>query len=258
MCDSKELLVGFLYGELDAPARCTFEVHLETCAECRDELSELRVTRGQIALWTPPEADLGFQIVRGPVAAPSPAPRFRISPAWGLAAAALLVMAIGAAIANVEVRYGSGGLVVRTGWQHSTDATVAAQGGDGAGVTTVDWKTRTEQLDRRLRDLERTIAERPASPVQSAAVSGMSDDEVIRRVRELLGQSETRQQRLLAARVAEITQDFDARRRVDLAAVDQGMARLQNSSGAEVRQYRDLIQRMYRATAYQQTKSDER
>ena len=75
MCDSKELLVGFLYGELDAPARRTFEAHLETCAECRDELSELRVTRGQIALWTPPEADLGFQIVRGPVAAPPPAPR---------------------------------------------------------------------------------------------------------------------------------------------------------------------------------------
>ncbi|MEP6995925.1 MAG: zf-HC2 domain-containing protein [Acidobacteriota bacterium] len=259
MCDSKELLVGFLYGELDAPARRTFEAHLETCAECRDELSELRVTRGQIALWTPPEADLGFRIVGGPVAAPPPAPRFRIPPAWGLAAAALLVMAIGAAIANVEVRYGTGGLVVRTGWQHATDATVAAQGGDGAGVTTVDWKTRTEQLDRRLRDLEAAISSRSQTgPVQSASVSGMSDAEVLQRVREMLGQSETRQQRLLAARVAEITSDFDARRRVDLAAVDQGMARLQNSSGAEVRQYRDLIQRMYRATAYQQTKSDER
>ncbi len=32
------------------------------------------------------------------------------------------------------------------------------------------------------------------------------------------------------------------------------MTRLQNTSGAEVKQYRDLIQRMYRvtATAYQQ------
>ena len=61
-----------------------------------------------------------------------------------------------------------------------------------------------------------------------------------------------RQQRVLATRMAELTRDFDAQRRVDLAAIDQGMARLQNTSGAEVRQYRDLIQRMYRATSYQQ------
>jgi len=51
--------------------------------------------------------------------------------------------------------------------------------------------------------------------------------------------------------MAELSRDVDAQRRVDLAAIDQGMARLQNTSGAEVRQYRDLIQRMYRATSYQ-------
>jgi hypothetical protein len=79
-----------------------------------------------------------------------------------------------------------------------------------------------------------------------------SDDQVLQRVRELVGQSEARQQRVLATRMAELTRDFDAQRRVDLAAIDQGMARLQNTSGAEVRQYRDLIQRMYRATSYQQ------
>jgi hypothetical protein len=70
----------------------------------------------------------------------------------------------------------------------------------------------------------------------------------------LLAQSETRQQRILAARLTQITRDYDAKRRIDLAAIDQGMTRLQSTSGAEVRQYRDLIQRMYRATAYQQTK----
>jgi hypothetical protein len=252
MCDSKELLVGFLYDELDPSAKRTFENHLVTCVECRDELAELGVTRGQIALWTPPESDLGFRIVRG-AAAPPPAPRVRIAPAWGLAAAAVLVMAIGAAIANFDVRYGRDGLVVRTGWNHGVDRPVSTQRDDGSSAANVDWKTQAGQLDRRLRDLETTISARSrTSPVQSASVSGMSDVEVLQRVREMLGQSETRQQRAVATQIAEITRDFDAQRRVDLAAIDQGMARLQNTSGAEVKQYRDLIQRMYRATSYQQ------
>ena len=254
MCDSKELLVGFLYDELDPSAKRTFNLHLATCAECRDELAELRVTRGQLAMWAPPETDFGFRIVRG-AAEPPPAPRFRIAPAWGLAAAALLVVAVGAAIANLDVRYGGEGLVVRTGWQHVVDAPATGQRDAAASLTPVDWKAQAEALDRRLRDLEQAIAARArTSPVQSVSDSAMSDADVLQRVREMLGQSETRQQRVLATRLAEITRDFDAQRRVDLAAVDQGMARLQNTSGAEVKQYRDLIQRMYRATTYQQTK----
>ena len=248
MCDSKELLVGFLYEELDPSAKRTFEKHLGTCAECRAELAELGTTRGQIALWTPPESDLGFRIVRG-AAAPTPAPRFRIAPAWGLAAAAVLVMAAGAAIANIDVRYGQDGLVVRTGWNHGVDAPASAEPGDGSGVANVDWKAQAQQLDRRLRDLEATISARSAaSPVQRAAASGsMSDVEVLQRVREMMGQSETRQQRAVARQIAEITRNFEAQRKLDLAAIDQGMTRLQNTSGAEVKQYRDVIQRMVKA-----------
>src|SRR6478752_5734760 len=103
MCDSKELLVGFLYDEIDPVSKRTFERHLATCSDCRFELAELGATREQIALWTPPDGDLGFRIVRGAEPAPTP-PRFRFfsfSPAWGLAAAAVLMLAIGAAVANL-------------------------------------------------------------------------------------------------------------------------------------------------------------
>ena len=244
MCDSKELLVSFLYDELDPSAKGAFDIHLSTCAECRDELAELRATRGQIALWAPPEPDFGFRIVRGAAAPPAP-PRFRITPAWGLAAAALLVAAVGAAIANLDVRYGSDGLVVRTGWQHAVDSPASAQ---RAILAPVDWKAQSEALDRRLRDLEQTLAGRSGtSPVQNASASSLSDAEVLQRVREMLGQSETRQQRALAARTAELTRDFDAKRKLDLVAIDQGMTRLQNTSGAEVKQYREQIQRLYKA-----------
>jgi Putative zinc-finger len=248
MCDSKELLVSFLYDELDPSAKRAFDIHLATCAECRDELAELRTTRGQIASWAPPEADFGFRIVRG-AAAPPPAPRFRLTPTWGLAAAALLVVAVGAAIANLDVRYGRDGLVVRTGWQHAPDAPVSAQPAGAGSLTPVDWKTQAEALDRRLHDLEQTISARSRTPaVQNASVSDMSDAEVLQRVREMLGQSEARQQRALAARTAEITREVDAQRKLDLAAIDQGMTRLQNTSGAEVKQYRDAIQRLAKAT----------
>lgn len=249
MCDSKELLVAYLYDELDPSAKRTYESHVASCAECRDEIASLRATRGHIARWTPPEPDFGFRIVRG-AAAPPPS-RFRITPAWGLAAAAMLVLAIGAAIANLDVRYGPAGLSVRTGWQHATGAPATASTTDSNAATAVDWKVRAEALDKRVRDLEQALARPPASAVQRAAASDGSDAAVLEHVRELVGQSETRQQRALAARLQQLSRDFDAQRRVDLAAIDQGMARLQSTSGAEVKQYRDAIQRIYRAT-YQQ------
>ncbi len=242
MCDSKDLLIGFLYGELDAADRRTFQAHLTSCADCREELAGLRATRGQIASWTPPEPDFGFRIVRG-AAAPPPAPRFRISPAWGLAAAAVLVMGVAAGIANLDVSYG--GLVVRTGWNRGGDV-ATARGAGAPGVAPVDWSVQAAALDRRLRELETTMREQ--APVR---VASASDVEVLRRVREMLGQSETRQQREFGLRLSQITQEFDTKRKLDLAAIDQGMARLQNASGAEVRQYREMIQRVALA-AYQQ------
>src|SRR4029453_7211491 len=227
MCDSKELLVGFLYDEIDPVSKRSFERHLATCADCRDELAELGATREQIALWAPPDADLGFRIVRG-TAEPKPA-RFRFfsfSPAWGLAAAAVLLLAIGAAIANLDVRYGSDGLVVRTGWNHVE----ASQ----AGITPVDWKAQAEQLDRRLRDVEKATSERLAA--QNASVSEVSEQ----RVRDIVGQSEMRQQRVAATRLSELLREVDAQRRLDLATIDQRMTRFQNSSSLT----KDLVQRL--------------
>ena len=238
MCESKELLVSFLYDEIDPASKRDFQKHLMTCGECREELAELGATRAQIATWTPPDADLGFRIVRE---GESPRRRwFDWSPAWGLAAAAIVLAAIGAAIANLDIRYGSDGLVVRTGWNHTVDL---AQQSAAPNVTPVDWKAQADQLDRRLADLERAMSTRPSSGVQSASASGTANDVLLQRVRDIVGQSETRQQRAFAARLADMTREFDARRQLDLATIDQGMTRLQNTSGAELKQYRELVNR---------------
>ena len=233
MCDSKELLVGFLYDEIDPVSKRSFERHLLTCADCRDELAELGATREQIALWAPPDADLGFRIVRGAAEPAPPRPRwFFLSPAWGLAAAAIILFAIGAAIANLDVRYGSDGFVVRTGWTHAADA---------QAVTPVAWQAQAEELDRRLRDLEQAAAAQ--SNVQNASASDVSDAQLLQRVRDIVGQSETRQQRAVAARLTELMKEYDAQRRLDLASTDQRITRLQNTSGLTNNLVRNLLVR---------------
>jgi hypothetical protein len=124
------LLVGYLYDELTPSEQAEFTRHLAGCRDCRDEVDELHGTRSQLALWRPPEADLGFEIVRRPAAPAAQPTRWAISPAWGLAAAAVLVLAAASAIANLEVRAGRDGLVVRTGWNRAADP--AAAGGVSA------------------------------------------------------------------------------------------------------------------------------
>jgi hypothetical protein len=248
MCDSKELLVSYLYDEIDSREKEAFRAHLASCAECRDEISGLRTTQGHLSAWAPPEPDLGFQIVRRASAQP-PAPRVRMNPLWGLAAAAVLVLAAGAALAHIEVRYGTEGLVLRTGWNHTPSVGPQKPGGDAAsagGAVPVDWKQQAQGLERRLRQLE-------TAATQTAAVSrsDAADAAVLRRVSELVGQSEKKQERVMGVRLAQMAQDFDARRKIDLALIDQGFARLQNTNVAELRQSRDLMQRMYRQTAYQ-------
>ena len=118
-CEDKDAIVAYLYEEVDPVERSRIEAHLATCGACRAEVNALRAVRNELPAWAPPERDLGFTIVdRAQSAAP---PRRWVMPAWGLAAAATLVLAAAAAIANVEIRYGADGLSVRTGWSRGGD-----------------------------------------------------------------------------------------------------------------------------------------
>jgi hypothetical protein len=239
MCERKEQLVAFIYDELEGSERRGFETHLPSCAECRAELAGLRATRGMLTSWAPPEPDFGLRIVRG--AAAPPPPRFRIAPAWALAAAAVLVMAIGAAIANIELRYGSEGLLVRTGWNRQPAPVVAATGSEAVSLTPAAlarWSDQVSVLDRRMRELESTVA-RESATVQAAGPR-MSDAEW-RRVSDMVDQSETRQQRELALRIRQVLQDVEARRRTDLVAIQQGFGQLQGATAMEAAQHRDVM-----------------
>ena len=113
-CIEKEALVDYLYGESDAAARRRVDVHLRSCARCADEIGSLTAVRRTIETWEPPGADPGLRMVAD-VKGTSPA-RAGWSPAWALAAAAVLAVAA-ALIVRPEIELGADGMVLRIGWR---------------------------------------------------------------------------------------------------------------------------------------------
>lgn len=254
MCD-KELIVGYLYDELPAADRQAVEAHVGTCAECRLELEELRATRLHLALWAPPEPELGFRVIRGGSAPAQALPRRRLLPAFAFAAAAVIVLAAAASIANIEVRYGNDGMTVRTGWAQQAVPESAAAGANDAAAAPVASSEAFAALDKRLREIEAAMtAGEAAAGVQAATASGMSDAELLRRVRQMVSEAESRQETAFARQLLQVVRDFDNQRRADIALIQQGLARYQGLTNAEIAQNRDMVSQLYRAAATKQEK----
>lgn len=238
-CDDsrmKEALVALLYDELDAGERADIEAHLASCAACRQEASALRALRLELPAWTPPERELGFAIVDRTARSERVTRSAWALPAWGLAAAAALVLAAGAAIANLDVSYGNDGFRVRTGWSRSDGEPAPAT---VAPAQSAEWRAELAGLERRLR------AELGGGPVRTASSTPRSDSEdVLRRVQTLIGQSEARQQRELALRLAQVLNDFDRQRQTDLVRIQQGFGQLERSTAVD----RELLNQFVRVS----------
>jgi len=253
MCEDKELLVSYLYDDLGDADRARFERHLRQCAECRDELSGLRDVRADLTSWFPPQSDLGFRIVRDPkvVEMKPRAAGWRAwwTPAAGLAAAATLVLAAASAIAHVEIHRGPDGITVRTGWNTASAAAADASRSSGAQMSPVrdvnlavppaiDAAT-VAALESRIRALEATSRDSGVRTA-SALTARSSDDELMRRVRDLMTVSETRQQGELALRIAQLNRDFDAQRIADLNRIQKGFSSIDASVAADAAAHREL------------------
>lgn len=262
MCDGKELLVGYLYDELSDGERHILKAHLTECGACRTELEGLRATRTHLAVWSPPEPDLGFRVIRGG-AAPAPAlpRRLRMAPAFAFAAAAVVVLAVAAAIANVEIRYGNDGLLVRTGWAgQAEDAPLQAQREPAPGqvaraAVPASGSADFAELDRRLRGIEAALASQAdtsGTQLAGSAITGMSDAEMLRQVRRIVSEAEARQETAVAVRLLQLVNDFDQKRRTDIALLQQGLDQYQGMTNAEIAQSRDLFNRWIRAAARQE------
>lgn len=254
LCDDKEQLVAYLYDELDGLTRRRLDEHLRICAACATEVEALSGVRRELADWVPPDAVLGFSIVQA--APPQAAPVLRPSrwwapstvPGWAQAAAAVLVVAAGLAIANVQVRYGADGLLISTGWM-----TPVAPAGNPPGsapltgtAAAADWQPALAALESSLREEIRSA--RATAPAPTPA-SARTSDPTLQRVAELIRQSERRQQQELALRIAQFGRDLEVQRRTDLVRINQGFGQFEGRAGAEIARQRQMLDYIMRVSS---------
>ena len=264
-CQDKERLIEYLYeehsDEHSAAGRTAIEAHLAVCGECSSELADLRNVRDRLADWRTPEIDLGFRVVREPP--PTPARSRAWLPVWAaLPAAAVLALAVGAAVANLEVRYDPSGVTVRTGWTRGSApaASPPSAAGDTApavqparastALSDEAWRSALVDLEQRLHaEFSRTAAAgAPAGPAarSGAAQAGAPQErgELIVQMRALIDESERRQQRELALRLAQFVQDVDSQRRADLVQIEQNIGQIEGLTAAQ----RDMMQYLVRVS----------
>jgi hypothetical protein len=232
-------------------------------------VSGLRRVREQLVAWEAPAADLPL-----PLVADAPIERGRRwwipPPAFLGAAAALLMMGLAAGLANLEIRFGSDGLVIKTGWARAennaapggasvapnaqattpTSAQAVSPGGTRAG--TAPWRADLAALEQQLRQEFQPGRVAAVTPAATAARTAREvDPELLRQIQALIDESEVRQQRNLALRVAEVSRDFDLQRKADLVQIQQGLGRLEGRTDAEAARTRELVNYMMRVSQQQ-------
>ena len=244
-----ETIVAYLYGEMEGDARAAFDRHLVACAPCRAELVDLRDVRSELARWASPEpaahSPFNVEIPRQPVVVQ----RARSIPVWAQAIAATLILGVAGGVANLDVSYSqAAGLSIRTGWRHPVDVNssqnaAAPMSAVQPSPATAPWTADLAALERELRG---ALDQRPTAT--TIASSSASDEAVLRRVRQLLQDSERRQESELALKVAEVGREVQAQRQADLIKIDRTLGLMQNRTGIEVmrtqRQVNSLAQQV--------------
>jgi Putative zinc-finger len=251
-----ELLVAYLYDDIDAASRAAFEAHMTSCVVCREEVHALQRVRHDLAQWTPPERRTSIVDPRTTNLEPRTSDERRTAndeprtawmqlPAWAQVAAALLFFGVAAGLANVNVHYDSSGLTVRTGWIKTPPPAANVQRSSAQS----DTATRAEfvALEQRLRGEMRALQTTAHAVDTAQPPRGSADADLLRRVRALVDESEKRQQTELALRIGEVLRDVNARRQADLVKIDHSLDWMQNNLGVEVLKQRERVNYLMRA-----------
>jgi hypothetical protein len=253
--DRDEQIIARVYDEIDSSQSLDFDAHVTTCAACREELAALGAVRTRLREWNPPmPAAVLSAVGRLEADVKARSPRVRVLaalkeiPAWTQVAAALLFMGVAAGIAHLDVSYDQRGLSVRTGWLRQEVAPAPEAVGASAAplpvtVSGQPWRGDLESLERQLRAEFRTQRATSATP-EPAVQRAVTDAELARSVRPLIEESERRQQRELALRLAEAARDVEVQRRADLEKIDymiQGHLGAVQNTGVEVMRQRQMI-----------------
>lgn len=214
-CDAfRDDMLALLYGEGGDAAARRFEAHQGSCAECRREMGELRRLRGDLAHWRLPEP-----LHR----AATPPPRMRRLPI-GLAAAAALILALGASLGllGAELRRDQAGFSLRLGRGPDARANV--------------------ELEQRHR------AEIAALRAELAAVRPSDQRQLLVTVADMIRESEKRQEGARLDSVRVLRQRAEAQRQYDLARMSAGLAYLDGKAGLQAARTTELVGHLFQAS----------
>jgi hypothetical protein len=251
-CADKDTLIAFLYDECDEATRGAVTAHVATCPACADEVRGFAHVRETLSRWAPPDRVGGFRLVRDEVAdAPSTATVLRPARWWqaplpilARVAAAILLFAGGAALANLDVRYDKNGFAVRTGWrapvvvpvaagqaaaadpQSTLQSTPASYAATSAGQADSPWRMEMAALERSLRDefhqqLAAARASGGAGPVAVSASADLGEARLMNQVHALIDDSYRRQQIEMAYQIRQVEHELQTSRRADVIRASQ-------------------------------------
>ena len=121
----RDALVAWLYDDCEPAERERVEAHLAVCGGCAAEAESLRSLRGSLDAWDAPAMATGIRVVSERDARRRPWLQLALRPAWGLAAAAGVLLGVGLAVAGVELRMVDGGFIVQIGSVAESDVAQA-------------------------------------------------------------------------------------------------------------------------------------
>jgi hypothetical protein len=241
----------------------------------RDQESRTGASPGAVPLDEKPMA--------APLAAPSSGSWWRQPlPAWAQAAAACLLFAAGlwlgvvrgstpgasSSVRPSDIAASGGGATVaigapsvntvsantasaNTASTNTASTNIASTSSTATGATSTlapaASRAELEALEVRF-GAELTALRAETAGAMNAAPSGISETQMLVRVRALLEESEQRQQRELALRTAQVVRDFDSQRQVDLAQIQRNLGQIDGLTGAEVREQRQMLNYLMRVS----------
>ena len=235
-CLAGDALVSYLYDDCTFEERQRIEGHLTSCGACAAEIEALGGTRVQLSSWTPPDAPLGFRISAATIpavdaASQTPVVPMRLPwwrqpmPAWAQMVAATVIFGLGMAVGSRPLAGGA-----------PTNAT--------ASTVSADQLANLESRLRREMAALRSTSATPAAPTAVPAVAARLDDTeheaLMRQVRQMVRESEDRQQQVFTLRAAQVARDAEIQRRVDVANLRQSLEQMQGSTSEVQRQQAEL------------------
>jgi TolA-binding protein len=195
-------------------------MHHAHCAACSEEFDALRGVRRSLSAWRLP-TPLPVAFGRKP----------RLNPLVGLAAAAGLILALGAAarLASVSLDIAAGPVHLRVGVP------------DAAG----QMQALTIEHRNEIAKLQAQIAQVQAQP---AALETQREAALLERVQKMLDERDSRQLQQVDGRVQSLTARADAQRRYDLARISAGLSYLDGKTGQHAARTSELMGYMLQAS----------